>query len=42
MKKIIKKRKKIYPPFRRFFAIFWSLVSPEKMNRKCFGCEEKE
>ena len=37
-----KKKKKIYPPFGRFFDHFLVVSLPEKMIRKCFGGEEKE
>ena len=33
MKKIIKKSKKIFPPFGRFFDYFWSLVC----RKRCLG-----
>ena len=42
MKKITKKRKNIFPPFRRFFDHFLVVSLPEKMIRKCFGGKEKE
>ena len=42
MKKIIKKKKKIFPPFVRFFLPFLVASLPEKMITKCFGGKEKE
>ena len=42
MKKIIKKRKKIFPPFGKFFLPFLVASLPEKMIRECFGGKEKE
>ena len=42
MKSTIKKRKKIFPPFGRFFDHFLVVSLPEKMIRKCFGGKEKE
>ena len=42
MKKVIKKGKKFFPPFGRFFDHFLLLVFLEKMIRKCFGGNEKE
>ena len=42
MKKIIKKGKKFFPPFGRFFDHFLVPTLPEKMIRKCFGGKEKE
>ena len=42
MKKLIKKRKKIFPPFLSFFLPFLVVSLPEKMIRKCFGGKEKE
>ena len=42
MKRIIKKSKKIFLPFGRFFLLFLVASLPEKMIRKCFGNKEKE
>ena len=42
MKRIIKKSKKIFLPFWRFFDCFLVASLPEKMIRKCFGGKEKE
>ena len=42
MKQIIKKGKKFFPPFGRFFDHFLVATLPEKMIRKCFGGKEKE
>ena len=42
MKKIIKKRTKIFPPFGKFFLPFLVASFPEKMIRKCFVGKEKE
>ena len=42
MKNIIKKGKKNFPPFGRFFLPFLVASLPEKMIRKCFGGKEKE
>ena len=42
MKNIIKKGKKIFPPFGRFFLPFLVASLPENMITKCFGGKEKE
>ena len=42
VKKIIKKGKKNFPPFGRFFDHFLVATLPEKMIRKCFGVKEEE
>ena len=42
MKKIIKKGKKHFPPFGRFFDHFLVATLPEKMIKKCFGVKEEE
>ena len=37
MKKILKKKKKIFSSFREIFGPFLVVSLPEKMIRKCFG-----
>ena len=41
MKKIIKKRKQIFPPFERFFDHFWSLVSRKRLLRSVSGVSRR-